>query len=59
MGAIFAIVWARGREVRTYHVVGTLEFAILALGIPPLYAILQKAGDPGIIAAEIMLVIHL
>lgn len=59
MGVILAIVWVRGREVRTYHIVGSLEFTILALGIPPLYVVMQKVNDPGIIAAEIMLITHL
>ncbi|ROT38940.1 hypothetical protein SODALDRAFT_323434 [Sodiomyces alkalinus F11] len=59
MGVILCIVWVRGREVRTYHVVGGLEFSILALGIPPMYVVVPKVNDPGVIAAEIMLVIHL
>ncbi|KAL2760394.1 hypothetical protein ACRALDRAFT_1059788 [Sodiomyces alcalophilus JCM 7366] len=59
MGIILCIIWVRGREVRTYHIVGSLEFTILALGIPPMYVVMQKVNDPGVIAAEIMLVIHL
>ncbi|KAM0328681.1 hypothetical protein ACHAQA_005093 [Verticillium albo-atrum] len=62
MGIILFIIWMRGREVRTYHIVGSLEFSILALGIPPLYVMvkqMQTDYDAGMIAAEVLLVTHL
>lgn len=62
MGVILAIIAIRGREVRTYHIVGSLEFSIMALGIPPLYVLIKhyKAQqDAALIAAEVLLVTHL
>jgi hypothetical protein len=62
MGVILGIIYVRGREVRTYHVVGSLEFSVLALGIPPLYVVIktiEKEYDAGVIAAEILLIMHL
>lgn len=62
MGAILVITYMRGREVRTYHVVGSLEFSVLALGIPPLVVIIktiEQEYDAGVIAAEILLATHL
>lgn len=62
MGVILGIIYMRGREIRTYHVVGSLEFSVFALGIPPLYVVIKtvKSGyDAGVIAAEILLVSHL
>ncbi|KAH6691351.1 hypothetical protein F5X68DRAFT_229207 [Plectosphaerella plurivora] len=62
MGIILGIIYVRGREIRTYHVVGTLEFSVLALGIPPLVVVIrtiEKEYDAGVIAAEILLISHL
>ncbi|KAG7118390.1 hypothetical protein HYQ44_005533 [Verticillium longisporum] len=62
MGLILLILWLRGREVRTYHIVGSLEFTILGLGIPPLYVMIremQAEYDAGKVAAEVLLIMHL
>ncbi|KAM0599723.1 hypothetical protein ACHAPN_001279 [Verticillium nonalfalfae] len=62
MGVILFILWLRGREVRTYHIVGSLEFTILGLGIPPLYVMIremQAEYDAGKVAAEVLLIMHL
>ena len=46
MGVINAFNIFRSRQVRTYHVVGTLEFIILCLWIPPTYFLAKHIRNP-------------
>ena len=46
MGVINTMNRFRGRQVRTYHVVGALEFIILCLWIPPTYFLAKHVQNP-------------